>query len=114
MGKFSPAGSTLWARQFGTRENDAAGGAALAQGQVVGAVPDQVNLGAADVFVRAFRSRDAQRAWTLEFGTTERDRVGWALGGSNGVYLIGDTSGAFPGETNSGSVDSYLARIDVH
>jgi hypothetical protein len=29
------------------------------------------------------------------------------------VYVIGDTSGTFPGETSAGSVDTYLARIDV-
>jgi hypothetical protein len=117
--KLSPTGSTLWTRQFGTKKNDAAGGAALVQtkvvvaGTTVGAFSGQTNLGAADVFARAFDSTDGETGWTLQFGTSERDTVGWALGGANRVYVIGDTSGAFPGEASGGSVDTYLARIDV-
>ena len=72
------------------------------------------NLGASDVFARAFGSADREMRWSLQFGTTDRDTAGWAWGGGNSVYVIGDTSGAFPGETSSGSVDTYLTRIDVH
>jgi hypothetical protein len=118
--KFSPQGSTLWTRQFGTNKDDAAGAAALAQGEVVvagttvGAFSEQTNLGAADVFARAFGSAEGETGWTLQFGTSEVDTVGWALGGANRVYVIGDTWGAFPGEVSAGSVDTYLARIGVN
>lgn len=117
--KLSPTGSPVWTRQFGTKRHDRAGAAALVQGAVVvagttqGSFRGHENLGAADVFARAFGSADRESRWTLQFGTTNRDTAGWAWGGGNRVYVIGDTSGAFPGETSSGSVDTYLARIDV-
>jgi hypothetical protein len=117
--KFSPNGVILWTRQFGTMKNDAAGAAALVHGEVVvvgstaGAFPDLANLGGSDVFARAFDASDGDVSWTFRFGTTARDTVGWALGDANRVFVIGDTSGTFPGGASAGSVDTYLARIDV-
>jgi hypothetical protein len=117
--KLSPAGVVIWTRQFGTKKDDAAGAAVLVQGDVVvpgntvAAFPGQTNLGGADVFARAFGSTEGAPGWTVQFGTTDWDTVGWAWGGANRVYVIGDTSGTFPGETSGGDVDTYLARIDV-
>jgi hypothetical protein len=118
--KFSPMGSSTWTRQFGTREDDAAGSAALVQGVVVvagttdGAFLGQTNLGATDVFAQGFGTAGGETGWSLQFGTRGTETVGWALGGGNRVFVIGDTSGTFPGATSAGGVDSYLARIDVN
>jgi hypothetical protein len=117
--KFSLDGSPLWTRQFGTEKDDAAGAAVLAQHEVVvvgttdGAFSGQMNLGAGDVSARSFGSADGATAWTLQFGTTGWDTVGWAWGGANRVFVVGDTSGAFAGETSAGNIDTYLARINV-
>ncbi|HVQ89318.1 MAG TPA: hypothetical protein VMT88_14165 [Actinomycetes bacterium] len=118
--KFSPAGSPLWSRQFGTSQNDDAGAVALVHHEAVvigvtaGVFPGQTNLGGADVFVRAFDTSNAQAEWTRQFGTPARETVGWAWGGADRIFVIGDTTGAFPNQENAGSVDTYLARIDLH
>jgi hypothetical protein len=118
--KFSLAGSTLWTRQFGTKKDDAAGAAALVPSEVVvvgstsGAFLGQTNLGAVDVFAQGFGTADGASGWTLQFGTRGTETVGWALGGGSRVFVIGDTSGTFPGATSAGGVDSYLARININ
>jgi hypothetical protein len=118
--KFSPVGRSNWTQQFGTREDDAAGSAALVQGVVVvagttdGAFLGQTNLGATDVFAQGFGTAGGEAGWTLQFGTKGTETVGWAVGGGNRVFVIGDTSGTFPGATSAGGVDSYLARINVN
>ena len=118
--KFSPAGSLLWSRQFGTSKGDDAGAVVLVKHQAVvtgvtaGTFPGQTNRGGADVFIRAFDTSSAQPEWTRQFGTTARETVGWAWGGANRIFVIGDTSGAFPNQENAGSDDTYLARINLH
>ncbi len=118
--KFSPAGSTLWSRQFGTSEDDDAGAVALVKHEAVvtgvtaGIFPGQTNLGGADIFVRTFDTSNAQTEWTRQFGTSASETVGWALGGADRVFVIGDTRGAFPNQENAGGVDTYLARIDLY
>ena len=116
---FSPAGVGLWTRQFGTRAVDASAGATLVRGDVVtvgttgGAFHGQTNLGGDDVFARVFDSTTGDAQWTLEFGTDEEETVGWGWGAAGDLFVIGDTSGTFAGESNAGSFDSYLARVDL-
>ena len=117
--KFSPRGSTVWTRQFGTRRGDAARAVARVQHEIVavgktaGAFPGQTNLGAGDVFARGFHAATGDPQWSFQFGSSARDTVGWAWGGANRAYVIGNSAGAFPGEDSRGGIDSYLARIDT-
>jgi hypothetical protein len=117
--KFSPAGATIWSRQFGTSADDSAGAVVLVRNEVVAAgvtggnFAGQTNRGADDAFVRALGSASGDTRWTLEFGTTDRETLGWAWGGANHVFAIGDTEGTFPDEVSAGNTDTYLARIDA-
>jgi hypothetical protein len=116
---FSSTGSMTWSRQFGTRGYDGAGAAVLVGDKIVvvghtdGVFAGQTALGSDDVFARAVGAADGRNRWTIQFGTSDWEDVGWAWGGSDRMFVIGDTAGAFPGQTNAGGVDTYLARIDV-
>ena len=117
--RFSPTGSRIWTQQFGTEGNDGSAGAALVRNEVVvvgataGAFPGQTNLGADDVFAMALDAKTGDSRWTMQFGTKKKEVVGWAWGHADDVFIIGETTGTFPRETNAGSFDSFLAQIDL-
>lgn len=51
--------------------------------------------------------------WTAQFGTSNPDDAnGITIDPSGGVFVIGQTSGVLPGQTNYGMIDAYLRRYD--
>ena len=116
MRKYDADGNELWTRQFGTSSYDDAYGVSAdasgvyVVGQTYGTFPRQTNLGGYDAFVRKYNA-DGHEVWTTQFGTSGSDLAyGISVDGS-GVYVTGGTSGIFPGQTSSGSMDAFVVNI---
>lgn len=51
--------------------------------------------------------------WTTQFGTTTPDDAnGVAIDPAGNLFVIGQTSGALPGQKNAGMIDAFLRRYD--
>lgn len=119
VSKLDAGGDQLWTVQFGTAEDDEARGVAVdAEGNVLvvgttfGALPDQVHLGDRDVFVTKL-DPDGTLLWTRQFGTTTIDNVaGVVVDAAGNVFVVGNTWGALPGQTNAGLTDAFVVRFD--
>lgn len=120
--KYDPDGRVVWTRQFGTPGNDSAsrrrvtttGQGVYVAGTVAAdqALAGQTSAGGRDAFVREY-SHNGDELWTLQFGTGGDDRAfPVAVGEDDGVYVGGGiTFAAFPGFTNAGGTDAYVAKI---
>jgi hypothetical protein len=110
--EFSPGGSALWTREFGTPGLDAViGGVSGRQAIWVTDTNDSSTAGGS-IFVRRF-DLSGNLIDTSQFGT----------GGSYGLgieaitatttagYLVGLTTGRWPGQTNAGGYDAYLLKL---
>ncbi len=116
--KYDPDGNELWTRQFGTSTPDEAwaisanGTGVYVAGITWGDLPGYTNAGSDDAFVRRYTA-DGTEVWTRQFGTAGQD---WALAvgaDASGVYVTGQTAGAFPGYTNAGWTDVFVRRYDA-
>ncbi|MCC6390308.1 MAG: hypothetical protein IT167_06880 [Bryobacterales bacterium] len=113
-----PAGSAAdWTRQFGSPASDtvnavaADGTGVYAAGYTFGVLPGQTRVGGIiDAFLLKYDS-NGNVQWTRQFGTAS-DEAAWAVAAGNNVYVIGETHGAFPGQTNSGLADLFLRKYD--
>jgi hypothetical protein len=113
---FEPDGANGWTRQFGTPAYDsvravaATGRGFYAAGITDGTLPGQSSAGDRDTFVRRFRPGGGV-AWTRQVGTTGIDEsTGVAVSGS-GAYVAGRATAAFPGQSNAGLHDAFLAKL---
>ena len=80
-------------------------------GLVEGSLPGQTSEGGEDAFIRKYNS-DGDEEWTRQFGTSEFDAAGGvSADSSGGVYVVGGTFGTFPGQTNVGGQDAFLAKF---
>ena len=112
---YSPDGTELWTRQFGTDAwTEALGiavdrsGNVLVAGDTEGALPGQSNAGLRDAFVRSY-SPDGTERWTRQFGTGQWDEaLGVAADSHGNVIVAGDTRGALPGQTMVGDGDAFV------
>ncbi len=109
-----------WTRQFGTPGFDVARAIAVSDtavyvfGFTEGALPGQTYAGGPDdVFLRKY-DLAGNEVWTRQFGTSGDDISGGGRIGldDTGVYVVGDTDGAFPGQTNAGSSDLFVRKYD--
>jgi hypothetical protein len=117
--KYDGDGNEIWTRQFGTSAFDDVRDVAVdssdnvyVAGLTLGTLPGQENLGNYDAFVRKYDGA-GNEIWTRQFGTSDNDRAGdVAVDGSNNAYLLGITSGTFPGQTSSGGWDAFVREYD--
>jgi len=113
--KYDAAGGEVWARQFGAAGPDRAEAVAVdgAGGVYVTGSTAPVS-GRSDVFVRKYDAATGDELWARQFGTAQDDVAhGIAADAAGGVFVTGETVGAFPGHTNDGSRDVYLRRYDA-
>ena len=121
--KYDPDGNVVWTRQFGTPGDDSGSARRLTasargvylSGTVASgwALPGQTSAGGLDSFVRLY-SHNGDELWTTQFGTGADDRASSApaVDQDGGVYLGGAIEfGAFPGYTNAGGRDAFVAKI---
>lgn len=105
-----------WTRQFGSAGDDLAqtvdaSGNVYVAGFTDGALSGQTNLGFQDAFLVKYDS-SGNSIWTRQFGTAFPDAAsGLALDGT-GIYVSGQTGGAFSGETSFGQADVFLRKYD--
>jgi hypothetical protein len=117
--KYGFDGTEIWTRQFGTRESDEilsmaidTSGLYLA-GMTSGVLNGQTSAGSADAFVRKF-DFNGRVVWTRQFGTSRYDDVLGIAVGERGVYVAGNTSGAWPGHVNAGDYDAFVRKYGVN
>ncbi len=118
--KYDTSGTELWTRQFGTSANDYGygvatdgGGNAYISGYTEDTLPDQSSLGGRDAFVRKYDAAGSE-LWTRQFGTPNSDvsnSVATDAGGN--VYVTGFTGGTLPGQSFSGSFDTFIRKYDA-
>jgi len=113
--RYDPAGQEVWTRQFGTAGPDAIQGISANRGLVYvggftsGALPGQTHAGGADAFVRMY-DENGDEVWTRQFGTEGTDYVWSVAAGDDGVYAVGQTDGALPGQTSAGGTDAFIRK----
>jgi hypothetical protein len=120
--KYDPSGNELWTRQFGVfaasevrvsaAAADAAGNVYVA-GSATHPLPAQTSAGGTDIFVRKYDAA-GNVVWTRQFGTSS-DEYGYSivLDSSGGSLVSGYTGGTFPGQSKSGALDAFVARVDA-
>ncbi|MCS6867800.1 hypothetical protein [Thermus sp.] len=64
-----------------------------------------------EVFLYKF-SADGRLLWEKSIGTPAEDGVGKMLFSSGHLYIVGNTRGSFPGHTNAGHFDAWIAKLD--
>ena len=115
--KYSPAGSALWIRQFGTAQSDAIQAvAADSTGVYVAGITSGAlagsSAGSEDVFVRKY-DPNGNELWTRQFGTSSDDEgLGIASDGT-AVYVVGKTQGALAAGSSPGG-DAFVRKYDTN
>ena len=115
--KYSPTGTLRWTRQFGTTNQDTVHGIVVTSdgvfvvGDTYGVFEGQSPHGLQDAFVVALAT-DGTPGWVRQFGTTSGDDGSAIAGDDSGVYVSGETKGAFPGRVSNGGGDAYLRKIN--
>ena len=109
-----------WVDQFGNGVSTLGGGATTdgtgvyVSGSVFGVLPNQVGAGGLDAYIRKY-DFGGTALWTRQFGTSGLDTP--TLNGvaihTTGVYVIGNTTGTFPGEPAGSGLDIFIARLDT-
>lgn len=113
--KYTTTGLELWTRQFGTALVDEAWGVATDEsgvfvaGYTYGVLPSHTSLGGADAFIQRFDANGLAQ-WSRQFGTASDD-LALDLSASDALYVLGTTSGAFPGHTPAGSGDVFVQKL---
>lgn len=116
--KYTPSGTVLWSRQFGSNALDTAVGVSVASdgsvyavGRTDGHIPDAHDgapFGGTDAFVRKYSSAGAVQ-WTRQFGTSSFDEASAVDIDSTGkVYVVGNTQGTLPGGASQGGSDAFI------
>jgi hypothetical protein len=113
-----PPGATLWTRQFGSTENDEAGGIAsdasgntYIAGSTLGALVGP-NAGSYDAYLRSYDGEGTHR-WTRQFGTASMDRAFAVTTDTLGnIYTTGSTRGGLHGES-AGGFDGFIRSYDA-
>ncbi|HEV3083221.1 MAG TPA: Ig-like domain-containing protein [Gemmataceae bacterium] len=121
--KYDPSGSELWTRQFsafsGTfHVSDGAQGVAVdASGVYVSGfaqftLPGQTSAGGNDAYVRKYDGSGTE-LWTRQFGTAGDENTAGIAADGSGIYVVGTTTGGFPGQIATGGTDTFLRRYDA-
>jgi len=115
--KYDSDGNEVWTHQFGTAVRDVAFGVSgdasglYVAGGVGGPLPGQTHAGVQDAFVRKY-DPSGNEIWTVQFGTAAIDFALNVAADPTGLYAVGRTDGALPGQSHAGGPDAYVARFD--
>lgn len=116
-GSVAEAQEFQWVRQFGTTGTDQARGVWIDSsgiyvvGFVDGALPGQSSSGGTDAFLRKYDS-NGNELWTRQFGTAGFDGAARVSADASGVYVVGRTDGALPGQSYAGAADAFVRKYD--
>jgi len=117
--KYSNSGTLLWVLQTGTTSDDKATAIALDSesnlyvgGTTKGAFAGFTNAGSQDIMLQKYSS-DGTQLWIQQCGTSGYDYVfDVEIDNCGNVYLLGNTSGSYPGFSNAGGDDIILQKYD--
>lgn len=113
------SGVRLWTKQLGTVADDYgnasmtdSSGNVYISGATGGGLDGNINAGDMDMFLVKYNSSGTKQ-WTKQFGTPMYD-FGYdvTIDFSGNVYVSGDTSGGFDGNTNTGGYDAVLVKYN--
>lgn len=114
--KYGADGTVLWTRQFGTPGFDDIHDVAVDRdkgvyvaGSAIGQLPGQTWAGGSDAYVRRY-DPDGTVVWTRQFGTPAFEHFSAIAFDSTGVYAVGHTNAALPGQTSAGGFDAFVQR----
>ncbi|MFQ6131372.1 MAG: hypothetical protein ACE5R4_04995 [Armatimonadota bacterium] len=116
-GAGASAQRVIWLQEFGTTADDGAKavctdrGAVYVVGYTSGALPGQASAGEADAFIRKY-GRNGNEVWTRQFGTAGEDCALGVCADESGVYVLGWTDEALPGQVSAGRQDAYVRKYD--
>ena len=107
-----------WIRQFGSAgpATDFAGavdgdGNVYVAGQTSGEFPGQISAGiGGDAFIRKYDALGTE-VWTRQFGSPVSDFARGVAVDASGVYVVGHTFGALPGQVNAGERDAFVRKL---
>lgn len=109
---FSTHGHRGWIHQFGTHRGASATGIAAWSGlYVVGTTVGDLagKKGYDDAFVRKY-TWTGRESWTRQFGSRGHDWGQAVAADSTGLYVVGDTLGTLPGQTQIGFQDAFIRK----
>ncbi|NLY94739.1 MAG: hypothetical protein GXY23_12005 [Myxococcales bacterium] len=116
--RLDAAGNTLWTTQFGGYDDeyvyavavDAAGDVVIG-GSTYDVFPGEDGAGGADAYLLRF-DRTGAVVGLRQFGTDDDDAVYAVVVDDQGdLVVVGDTAGTFAGQTSSGDVDAFVAKL---
>jgi hypothetical protein len=118
--KYSPTGTKLWTKQFGSTGIDGAysitiglDGSLYLTGSTDGSIDRQSNSGESDVFLTKY-TQDGTQVWTKLLGTSAQDYATSIATGIDGyLYIAGKTSGSLDGKINKGDTAGFLAKYSA-
>lgn len=114
--RFTPNGTRLWSRIWGTNATDEAYGAAadpfgnvFVVGDVSGNLDGQTSyLGYTDFFISKC-APDGTRLWSRVWGSSDYDHgTGVGVDNAGNAYVVGYTQGTIPGQTNYGGPQDFV------
>jgi hypothetical protein len=111
--KYSPNGSVIWTRQFGTQTADQASSVAVDANKniLVAGLSLDPNAGQALAFVRKYNP-SGDVLWTQQFGTDIQHWIyGMAADVGGNVLLAGHVFGSLAGP-NAGGYDAFVRKLD--
>ena len=114
--------ATLWTIRENTSSEDFGwgcstdgDGAVYIAGTTSGSLDGYESYGGSDIFVAKYWP-DGSVAWSRQFGSSDTDEI-YVHGVSPVVdsyfYVVGRTTGSFPGYTNQGGYDLFVAKYDT-
>lgn len=118
LAKYSPSGTQLWLRQWGTVNKDTgyavaadAAGNVYVSGYTAGSLYG-APLGERDAFLAKY-SAAGNLLWGRQFGTAGHDQAwGVAVDADDNVYVTGQTGGPLDENPHYGGLDVFLAKYD--
>lgn len=119
LAKYDPKGIQVWLTKFGTGGDTVTGialapdGSLYAAGYTNSSFPGYVVAGGEDMFLAKF-DPSGNQLWVRQLGTPQYDRLYSVAASSDGsIYIAGNTLGSFPGFSNLGANDFFLAKYDA-
>ncbi len=126
VSKYDPNGDPIWTRQFGTASNDSAYAVSIVVEGIntyvyvagsTGGNLQGASAGGVDAFLRKY-DLDGNEVWTQQLGTSGNEEANGldvffdAITGKSNVYLVGYTTGNFPGEPDLVEIDCFISKYD--
>jgi hypothetical protein len=117
VGRRDLGGNVVWTRSFGTSGTEFTYGVAVSAdaiyvtGSTSGTFAGETKIGFDDAYLRKY-DLDGTHLWTRQFGTALGEHSAGVAVRGGAVYVLGETQGAFPGESSAGGADAFLARFD--